>query len=344
MSIPLRRERPLRRIGFLHLVPFTEADPAAGLRDALDLFAYAESLGFDSGWVRTRHLQYGAPAPAVMLTALAGVTTTLELGNAVIPLEFENPRRFAEDFAVADLLSGGRLRPGLSVHPPRYAEETNNLVFGEGWRQEDYSYGRIELLLELLRGQPVRELGEYQGFGGDFDAATVQPQSPGLADRLSYGAGSLRSAAWAGQAGLGLLVSNISSAENGITDFNTAQANQMRAFRAAHPAGEAAHVAQARVVVPLDGASPEQAARYTSYVEARNPRTRGVVGEKTIIAPDVLGTVEEIVRAYAEDESFALADEVIFELPFELEPADWRHILHQLATRVGPALGWTPRG
>lgn len=75
----------------------------------------------------------------------------------------------------------------------------------------------------------------------------------------------------------------------------------------------------------------------------RTPRTRAVLGEKTIIAPDTIGTLEEIVESYARDESFALTDEVIFELPFELEPEDWRHLLHQLATRVGPALGWSPR-
>lgn len=343
MNPSLRRDRPLRRLGFLHLVPFTAQDPGAGLRDALDLFIYAEKLGFDSGWIRTRHLQYGVGAPGAYLGALSQVTSTLELGNAVIPLEFENPVRLAEDLATVDLLSGGRLRPGFSTHAPRFDDALSERVFGAGWEREDFGYGRLERLLGLLRGEPLREVGEYQGFGGDVDATGVQPVSPGLAERAAYGAGSLRSAEWAGRAGLSLLVSNISSTENGVRDFDAAQAAQMRAFRAAHPAGERAHVSQARVVVPLDGASAAQAARYRAYVERRTPRTRAVLGEKTIIAPDTIGTLEEIVESYARDESFALADEVIFELPFELEPEDWRHLLHQLATRVGPALGWSPR-
>lgn len=313
------------------------------MRDALDLFTYAEELGFDSGWIRTRHLQYGVGAPGAYLGALSQVTSTLELGNAVIPLEFENPFRLAEDLGTVDLLSGGRLRPGFSAHPPRFDAAVNARVFGAGWEREDYGNERLERLLALLRGQAVREVGEYQGFGGDFDAPTVQPLSPGLAQRAAYGAGSLRSAEWAGAAGLSLLVSNISTMENGVRSVNAAQAVQMRAFRAAHPAGEAAHVSQARVVVPLDGTTPEQEARYRAYVQRRTPRTRGVVGAKTIIAPDVMGSLEEIVHSFAEDESFALADEVIFELPFELEPEDWRHQLRQVATRIGPALGWQPR-
>lgn len=343
MSSAAYRDRPLKRLGFLHLVPFAAQDPGAGLRDALDLFSYAEQLGFDSGWIRTRHLQYGVGAPGAYLGALSQVTSTLELGNAVIPLEFENPFRLAEDLATVDLLSDGRLRPGVSAHPPRFDDAVNDAVFGAGWERQDFGYERVERLLGLLRGEHVRELGQYQGFGGDFDASTVQPVSPGLAERVAYGAGSLRSAAWAGEAGLSLLVSNISTTERGVREFNAAQAAQIRAFRGAHPAGEAAHVSQARVVVPLDGATPEQEARYRAYVDRRTPRTRGVVGEKTIIAPDVLGSLEQIVESYRRDESFALADEVIFELPFELEPADWRHLLHQLATRVGPALGWAPR-
>lgn len=338
------REGRELRVGFLHIVPFSPEDPATGLRDALDLFAFGESLGFDSGWIRTRHLQYGVGAPAVFLTALAGATQRLQLGNAVIPLEYENPFRFAEDMATADLLSGGRLRPGVSVHPPKYDDAANELVFGPGRQAEDYGYGRIEKLLRLLRGERVRTPGEYQGFGGDFDAPTVQPLSPGLADRISYGAGSLRSASWAGATGLGLLVSNISSAENGVSDFDAAQANQVLTYREALPAGTPGNVAMARVVLPIDEAGPAQRERYREYVERRTPRTRGIVGEKTIIAPDLLGSADEVAHALLTNPAFALVDEVIFELPFELAMDDWRHLLTQLATRVGPALGWSPRG
>lgn len=337
--------RPLRHLGFIHLVPFDRDAPAGGLNDAIELFRYAEELGLDSGWVRTRHLQHGLPSPAVLFGAISQATSRIGLGTAVIPVGHENPFRLAEDLGTADALSGGRLLPGLSVHGPGYpSDETNDLVFDSGWRDEEYGYGRIERLRDFLAGEPVREVPPYNGIGGDFDSDRVEPHSPGLSDRLWYGGGSLRSAEWAGSAGVNWLVSNISSAENGVTDFAQAQRNQIDAFRAAHPAGGQARATVARVIVPTDDATPEQVAKYRAYAEARTPRTLKVQGKNTIIARDVLGSTDEIVEFIRGDVAFQAADDYLFELPFEFELDDWKQILHQLATQIGPALGWLPQG
>ena len=77
-----------------------------------------ERLGFDSAWLRHRHLQYGISSPVAMLAAASQRTSRIELGTAVIPLGWENPLRLAEDLATVDILSGGRLNPGFSVGPP----------------------------------------------------------------------------------------------------------------------------------------------------------------------------------------------------------------------------------
>lgn len=339
--------RPLRHLGFIHLAPFAPDAPAAGLDDAIELFRYAEDLGLDSGWLRTRHLQHGVSSPAVLFGAISQRTSRIGLGHAVIPVGHENPFRLAEDLATVDVLSGGRSLPGLSVHAPgsgpgALPDEANDIVFDRGWREEDYGYGRIELLRRLLDGEQVREVPEYNGIGGDFDSARVEPHSPGLAQRLWYGGGSLRSAEWAGSAGLNWLVSNISSAEEGRTDFAEAQRAQIDRFRAAHPAGDAARASVARVIVPTDAATDDQVRRYRDYVEGRTPRTRKVHGRNTIIAEDVLGSLDEIVGRVRGDLAFRAADDYLFELPFEFELDDWKQILHQLATRIGPALGWEP--
>ena len=329
-------------LGFIHLVPFDRDDPSRGLREGIELFRFAEELGLDSGWVRTRHMQYGLPAPAVYFAALAQETERIGLGSAVIPVGHENPYRLAEDLAVADLLSGGRVLPGLSVHPPGFAEAVNDLVHGEGWRDEDFGYGRIERLRDFLAGAPVREKPEYRGFGGDIDSERVEPHAPGLADRLWYGGGSLKSAAWAGGAGMNWLMSNITSAEDGIADFSANQVNQIETFRNAEAGAGAGRVSLARVIVPTDGASPAQAAKYREYAEARTPRTKTVHGRNTIIAPDLLGSTEEIVDYLLSNPAFQASDDYLFELPFEFELEDWKHILHQLATEIGPKLGWSP--
>ncbi|MFV0434651.1 MAG: LLM class flavin-dependent oxidoreductase [Leucobacter sp.] len=363
--MPETPARPLRHLGFIHLVPFDRDDPRRGFEDGLELFEYAEELGLDSGWVRTRHMQYGLPSPTVFFGAVAQRTERIGLGTAVIPVGYENPFRLAEDLGTADVISGGRLLPGLSVHGPAYPDDAeNDAVYDAGWRSEDYGYGRIERLRGMLAGEPVREVPEYSGIGGDFDSERVEPHSPGLANRLWYGGGSLRSAEWAGRAGLNWLVSNISSTENGVRDFSEAQRAQIDAYRAAWDAaghgggvgaggvagaggsevGPGSRASVARVLVPTDGATPEQLAKYRAYAEARTPRTRKVHGKNTIIALDVLGSSDEIVSFIRDDVAFRAADGYLFELPFEFELADWKQMLHQLATRIGPQLGWRPAG
>jgi alkanesulfonate monooxygenase SsuD/methylene tetrahydromethanopterin reductase-like flavin-dependent oxidoreductase (luciferase family) len=340
----MTRTRPLRKLGFAHLVPLDPSDPARSLEEALQLFEYAESVGLDSGWVRTRHLQRALPAAAPFLAAASQRTTRLELGNATIPVGYENPFRLAEDLSVVDQLSGGRLQPALSVHPPQYDDDVAALVHGDGFRAEDYGYGRIDRVLSFLRGEPVRPLPEAPERAAvpSLESDRVEPHSPGLADRIWYGGGSLKSAEWAGRTGLNWLVSNITSAEDGVTDFAQAQRRQIDRFRAHHPLGESALVGQGHVVVPTDGATPAQAARYREYVERRTPRTQSVQGRGTLIAKDAFGSLDDLLEYFDNDIAFQAADEFVFELPFEFEFDDYLHIIRELATRVGPALGWTP--
>ncbi len=340
----MTERRPLKKLGFLHIVPFTREDPARGLEGALELFAYAEELGLDGGWIRTRHIQYGISAAAVFLAAAAQRTKRIDLGTAVIPTVYESPLRLAEDLAVADLLSGGRLQPGLSVGPAKHPEPVVQRILGPDWQNEDVSYTRIERILAFLRGEQVDDTEREIGLGGvtELSSDRVEPHSPGLADRVWYGGGSLRSAQWAGQNALNFLVSNITSAE-GHEDFAVAQRQQIDLFRAHHPAGEAATVAKGHVVIPTDGATAEQRERFAAYVEARAPRTRSVQNGRTLIAADVIGTTQEIVDRIDADAGFRAADEILVELPFQFELSDYRHILREIAENVGPALGWTAK-
>src|ERR1700753_887720 len=111
-------DAPLERLGFLTIGLFDEADPAAGHRTTLEIIELGERLGFDSAWVRHRHLQYGISSPVAVLAAATQRTLRIELGTAVIPLGWENPLRLAEDLATVDVLSGGRLNPGVCARPP----------------------------------------------------------------------------------------------------------------------------------------------------------------------------------------------------------------------------------
>ena len=95
--------------------------------------------------------------------------------------------------------------------------------------------------------------------------------SPGLRERLWYGAGSLDSAVWAGEHGLHLLSSSVLfPGPDEEPDFAAVQAAQIRAFRAAG----GTRASQGLVVIPTDSASAAQAERYRAYAAERLPRTR----------------------------------------------------------------------
>ena len=75
----------------------------------------AERLGYDTFWVAEHHFhEYGAvPNPAVFLAALSQQTRRLRLGTAISILTFHNPLTVAENYALVDQLSQGRLSLGV---------------------------------------------------------------------------------------------------------------------------------------------------------------------------------------------------------------------------------------
>src|ERR1700753_4372437 len=97
----------LARLGFLTLGLFDGDDAGPGHQTTLEIIECAERLGFDSAWLRHRHLQYGISSPVAVLAAASQRTSRIELGTAVIPLGWGNPLRLAEGLARVDILSGG---------------------------------------------------------------------------------------------------------------------------------------------------------------------------------------------------------------------------------------------
>jgi alkanesulfonate monooxygenase SsuD/methylene tetrahydromethanopterin reductase-like flavin-dependent oxidoreductase (luciferase family) len=330
----------LRKLGFLTIGLFDEADPRRGHESTLEIIELGERLGFDSAWLRHRHLQFGISSPVAVLAAASQRTSRIELGTAVIPLGWENPLRLAEDLATVDLLSGGRLNPGISVGPPMNYDRVKDALYPDTGDAEDFSYDRVERLLACVRGEPVTDFAGAIGFEQFSDR--VQPHSPGLASRLWYGGGSLRSAQWAGEHGMNFLTSSVVKAEES-EDFAEIQLSHVRAFRAAHPDGDRARVSQGLVVIPTDSASPAQRRRYLAYAEQRTPRTTSPQGPaRMMFAPDIVGTSEEIASRLSEHVAFREIDEVAFALPFTFEHDDYVQILTDMATHLGPALGWKP--
>ncbi|BCJ49538.1 monooxygenase [Actinoplanes sp. NBRC 14428] len=330
----------MRKLGFLTIGLFDRGDPRAGHESTLDVIRLGEELGFDSAWVRHRHLQYGISSPVAVLAAASQRTSRIELGTAVIPLGWENPLRLAEDLATVDVLSGGRLNPGVSVGPPMHYGTVKGALYPDSGDAEDFSYRRVERLLDFVAGAPASDFSGVEGF--EVFSERVEPHSAGLRARMWYGGASLRSAQWAGEHGMNFLTSSVVKAEES-EDFASVQLSHVRAFRAHHPDGERARVSQGLVVIPTDTATPAQRARYEAYAEKRLPRTSAPQGPgRLMFAPDLVGTSDEIAERLWAHAAFREIDEVAFALPFSFEHDDYVQILTDMATRLGPALGWRP--
>jgi alkanesulfonate monooxygenase SsuD/methylene tetrahydromethanopterin reductase-like flavin-dependent oxidoreductase (luciferase family) len=332
----------LEKLGFLTIGLFDGQDPGPGHQDTLEAIELGERLGFDSVWLRCRHLQYGVSSPVAMLAAAAQRTSRVELGTAVIPLGWENPLRLAEDLATVDVLSGGRLNPGFSVGKPMHWDDVREALYPDTADLEDFSYRRVARLLRFVAGAPAATFAGADGF--EQFSSRVQPHSPGLRSRMWYGGASLASARWAGENGVNFLTSSVVRAEES-DDFGSIQRSHIRAFRAAHEAGAAARVSQGLVVIPTDSASAAQRAKYEAYVAARTPRTAAPAGPaRMLFARDLIGPSEEIAAALYEHAGFREVTEVAFALPFTFSREDYAQILADMATKLGPALGWAPKG
>ena len=336
MPVP---SEPLRRLGFLTIGLFDGDSPRAGHESTLAVIELGERLGFDSAWVRHRHLQYGISSPVAVLAAASQRTSRIELGTAVIPLGWENPLRLAEDLATVDILSGGRLNPGVSVGPPMHFGTVKAALYPDTADVEDFSYDRVKRLMGFVRGEPASDFSGVEGI--EVFSDRVQPHAEGLAGRMWYGGASLRSAQWAGENGMNFLTSSVVKAEES-EDFAEIQRSHIAAFRAHHPDGERARVSQGLVVIPTDSASLEQQAKYAQYAAARTPRTATPQGPgRMMFAPDLVGTSDQIAERLYAHAGFREVDEVAFALPFSFDHDDYVQILTDIATKLGPALGWT---
>ena len=133
----------------------------------------AEALGYESYWLAEHHFaNYGLdPAPHVVLTAAARETTRLRLGTAISVLPFHNPVHVAENYALVDLLSNGRLNFGAgsgylqhefaghrvpSAEKAARFDEALQIVL-RAWTGEPFSYeGRFHSVPEIqLQVRPV---------------------------------------------------------------------------------------------------------------------------------------------------------------------------------------------
>ncbi|MBI1201321.1 MAG: LLM class flavin-dependent oxidoreductase [Rhodopseudomonas sp.] len=132
----------------------------------------ADRIGYDTFWVAEHHFhEYGVvPNPAVMLASLAQRTTRLRLGTAISILTFHNPLTVAENYAMVDILSGGRLVYG--VGSGYLSHEFAGFAVDPAEKRDRFDEN-LAVIRRLLAGERVTSKGKFQSI--DAVALNVRP-------------------------------------------------------------------------------------------------------------------------------------------------------------------------
>ncbi|MGF6159349.1 putative FMN-dependent luciferase-like monooxygenase [Ensifer sp. KUDG1] len=331
---------PRKRLGF-----FTRLldDVPAGTRYyyAKEQIVTAERFGFDTAWVAQHHFhadEGGLPAPLVFLAHVAAETTRIRLGTGVITLPLENPIRVAEDAAVFDLLSGGRLEVGFGTG----GTPSSFSAFGLESADRGAIYGsHLQTVLDAWAGRGLP--------GGD----RLYPAAPQLLDRIWQATFSVAGGERAGRAGDGLMLSRTQPRpeDNPHASLAELQNPIIDAYLHALPSGRAPRILGSRSLFVAD--SRAEALRLAEVGLRRGAERLLASGHAVpgnsladlIAAFDVhVGSVDDVIASLSADETL----ERVTDLVFQVHSVDPPHPLilrsiELIATQVAPALGWSPQ-
>ncbi|HEY6759797.1 MAG TPA: LLM class flavin-dependent oxidoreductase [Baekduia sp.] len=337
-----------RRIGFLSFghwqpVPGSRTQTARdALQQTIELAVAAEELGLDGAYVRVHHFARQLASPFPLLAAIGARTQRIEIGTGVIDLRYENPLYMAEDAGAADLISDGRLQLGVSRGSPEPALN-GAAAFGhvpaEGESDGDLARRHLAAFRTAIAGSGVVD-ADIQ-MTGSRARLPIQPQSPGLGDRIWWGAGTFETAEWTAREGLNLMSSTL-LLEDTAVPFDELQAEQIRRYRQAWEiAGweREPRVSVSRSVIPLVS---DLDRAYFGDRALRDGRDQvgyleGVVarfGKSYVGEPDALAV------ELAADVAVQAADTLLLTVPNQLGVEYNAAMLQTIAEEVAPAIGW----
>ena len=136
----------------------------------LDFISWSETIGFEGVWFAEHHgsLDGYLPSPLVMAAAVAARTKTIRIGTSIALAPFYHPVRLAEDAAVIDIISGGRLDLAVALGYVRAEADRYGLDFSKRAKRTDET---LQIIRRLWRGETF-------SFEGDFfqlDNAKIAP-------------------------------------------------------------------------------------------------------------------------------------------------------------------------
>ncbi|MGY1603161.1 LLM class flavin-dependent oxidoreductase [Geodermatophilus sp. SYSU D00815] len=336
-----------KKIGFLSFghwqpVPGSQVRTA---RDALvqsvELAVAAEELGVDGAFVRVHHFARQLASPFPLLTAMAVRTRRIEVGTGVIDMRYENPLYMAEEAAAADLLSEGRLQLGVSRGSPETAlrgSEAFGYVPPEGSSDADQAREKTALFRAAISGAAVAD-ADPRMTGGVAGRLAVQPQSPGLADRIWWGSGTRSTAVWTAEQGMNLMSSTLLSEDTGVP-FDELQAEQIALYRKAWAdAGweREPRVSVSRSVMPL---VTDTDRLYFGDRSESSDQVGLLEGVRARFGKSYVGEPDELAEDLAKDAAVREADTLLLTVPNMLGVDYNVHLLRTITEHVAPAIGW----
>ena len=339
----------MKKIGFLSFghwspSPHSQVRTAAdALIQSIELAEAVEAIGGDGAYFRVHHFAQQLASPFPLLAAIGARTTRIEIGTAVIDMRYENALYMVEDAGAADLIAGGRLQLGISRGSPEQVIDGFR-YFGyappRGQTDADMARTHTEAFLQALSGVGFAQPNPSPMFPNPPGLLRPEPHSPGLRDRIWWGAGSRATAEWAGTQGMNLMSSTLLTEDAGVP-FHELQAEQIRRYREAWTA--AGHEREPRVSVSrsifalVDDRDRayfgrgNQASDQVGYLDAQ---TKAIFGRSYAAEPDVL------VKELAADTAIQAADTLLLTVPNQLGVEYNAHAIESILRYVAPELGW----
>ncbi|MDE3134903.1 MAG: LLM class flavin-dependent oxidoreductase [Acidobacteriota bacterium] len=337
-----------KRIGFLSFGHWQDSPgsrtrtAAEALNQTIELAAGAEAIGIDGAFVRVHHFARQLASPFPLLAAIGARTESIEIGTAVIDMRYENPLYMAEEAAAADLIAGGRLQLGLSRGSPEPAlngAQNFGYLPPEGQTDADLARTKTAHFREAIGGRGVAR-SDPAMTGGEF-MLPIQPQSPGLNERIWWGSGTRETARWAAAQAMNLQSSTLLVEDTGVP-FGELQAEQIDGYRDAWIAAgheREPRVSVSRSVLPI--VTDEDRLYFGGRDESRDQLGR-LEGTIARFGRSYAGEPDRIAEELARDPAVQMADTVLLTVPNQLGVEYCARMLEIIAREIAPAFGWSP--
>jgi alkanesulfonate monooxygenase SsuD/methylene tetrahydromethanopterin reductase-like flavin-dependent oxidoreductase (luciferase family) len=259
----------------------------------------------------------------------------------VVDMRYENPLYMAEEAAATDLISGGRLQLGVSRGSPETAlrgSEAFGYVPGEGGSDADLARDKTALFLAAISGASVVD-ADPKMTGGVSARLAIQPQSPGLRERIWWGSGTRATAEWTAQQGLNLMSSTLLVEDTGVP-FDELQAEQISRYRAAWASAgwdREPRISVSRSVLPI--VSDEDRA-YFGGERSSEDQVGILEGVRARFGKSYAGEPDALAEELAKDAAVREADTLLITVPNMLGVDYNARLLENVVRYVAPAIGW----